>query len=288
MKMAIVVPIMGGLHESKSFWGLLTSHAGKESDLIIFDNGAGDPELVKRENNPENFFKSYVIPYWESKAYYWPQSDNLGLVETMQKVYEETNYDVLCFIHNDLYIYTHGWDLLVKDVFTRFDKAGLVGVFGAKGVLQNSGRFHVYNNMVEAEVHGFRASLSDQPINVAVLDGMFMAASRKMLDVRGGVDTNFDIHHYYDLDLSLESIERGFDNYIIPLYVHHVSGQTACKPAFQDWASEREGKKRGLEAPMPRAEYEVYYRENLKRFTDKWGSKLPYHVDKGWSTIIHG
>lgn len=283
MKMAIVVPIMGGLHESKSFWGSIVG-AGLQSDLIVFDNGANIKE------NQENFFKSYVFPqmYNPEKCHYWPQPDNLGLIQTMQKVYKETDYDILCFIHNDLYIYDNFWDEDVKDVFERYDKAGLVGCFGAKGVLQNSGRFHVWNNMVEAEIHGFRMQRHSSPINVAVLDGMFMAASRKMLDVRGGVDTNFDIHHYYDLDLSLESIERGFDNYVIPLYVHHVSGQTACKPVFQDWASEREGKKRGLEAPMPRAEYEVYYVENLKRFTDKWGRKLPYHVDKGWSTIIHG
>jgi hypothetical protein len=283
MKMAVIVPIMGGLHESKSFWGCIVA-AGLESDLIVFDNGANIQE------NQENFFKNYIFPQmpYPERCHYWPQQDNLGMVQTMQYCYEKTDYDVLCFIHNDLYIYDHNWDQDVLDVFVGSKKPGLVGVFGAKGVLQNSGRFHVWNNMVEAEIHGYRLVSGHPSINVAVLDGMFMAASRKMLDVRGGVDTTFDIHHYYDLDLSLESIERGFDNYIVPLYVHHVSGQTACKPAFQDWASEREGKKRGMEQPMPRAEYEVYYRENLERFVQKWGGKLPYHVDKGWSTIIHG
>lgn len=283
MKMAIVVPIMGGLHESKSFWGSIVG-AGLESDLIIFDNGANIKE------NQENFFKSYVFPQMPNPngCFYWPQEDNRGLVQTMQDCYEKTDYDVLCFIHNDLYIYETGWDQDVLDVFAGSPKAGLVGIFGAKGVFQNSVRFHVWNNLVEAEVHGYRLISGSPSINVGVLDGMFMAASRKMLDTRGGVDTNFDIHHYYDLDLSLESIDRGFDNYIIPLYAHHVSGQTACKPAFQDWASAREGEKRGMEQPMPRAEYEVYYVENLRRFTQKWGHRLPYHVDKGWSTIIGG
>lgn len=283
MKMVVVVPIMGGLHESKSFWGSLVANAGPDADLIIFDNGSNIQE------NQKSFFERYVIPFWQGeKAEYWPMEDNLGLVKTMQYVYEKTDYEIMCFIHNDLYIYDPLWATEIKDVFEQHDKAGLVGCFGAKGVLGNSGRFHVWNNMVEAEIHGFRLVSGSTPINVAVLDGMMMAASRKMLDAKGGVDTNFDIHHYYDLDLSLESIDRGFDNYIVPLYVHHVSGQTACKPAFQDWASAREGQKRGMEQPMPRAEYEVYYVENLKRFTDKWGHRLPYHVDKGWSTIIHG
>lgn len=273
MKMAIVVPIFGGLHESKSFWGLLTSHAGLHSDLIIFDNGSMIDE------RQQQFFDQYVIPRWEHKAEYWAMPDNLGMVETMQYCYEKTDYDILCFIHNDLYIYTHGWDLLVKDVFeSNGDRTGMVGIFGAKGVFQNSVRFHVWNNLVEAEVHGYRGSLSEPPIRVAVLDGMFMAVSRKMLDAKGGVDRSFNIHHYYDLDLSLESIERGFENYVVPLYAHHVSGQTACKPAFQEWSNSREGRQQ--------AEYYVYYDGNQKHFVQKWTGKLPYHVDKGWSSTL--
>lgn len=275
MKMAIIVPIMGGLHESKSFWGSIVG-AGLQSDLIIFDNGANVAE------NQENFFKSYVFPHMPnpSGCRYWPQKDNLGLVETMQHCYENTDYDILCFIHNDLYIYDKQWDQDILSVFQTEPKPGLVGIFGSKGVFQNSVRFHVWNNLVEAEVHGYRLISSASTLKVGVLDGMFMAASRKMLDARGGVDTNFNIHHYYDLDLSLESIDRGFNNYIYPLYAHHVSGQTACKPVFQDWATNREG--------VQSAEYNIYYKGNLQRFTEKWGSRLPYHVDKGWSAMIHG
>lgn len=283
MEMAIIVPIMGGLHESKSFWGSIVG-AGLQSDLIVFDNGASVKE------NQQSFFERYVFPQMPQpeRCRYWPQEDNLGLVQTMQKCYMETDYDVLCFIHNDLYIYSVMWDQEVLEVFETHPKTGLVGIFGAKGIFDNSVRFHVWNNLVEAEIHGYRLVSSAPPLQVGVLDGMFMAVGRKMLDERNGVDTNFDIHHYYDLDLSLESIDRGFDNFVIPLYAHHVSGQTACKPIFQDWASAREGQKRGMEEPMPRAEYEVYFVENLARFTEKWRSRLPYHVDKGWSSTIHG
>ncbi len=159
------------------------------------------------------------------------------------------------------------------DWFDNQPNTGLLGFFGGEGVHPSSGRFYVWNNMLEAEIHGSRFQSGHK--QVAVLDGLCMIANRKMLDVRGGVDQEYLVHHFYDLDLSLESIDRGFKNYILPIYCHHQSGVTACRPLFQEWANKYTGQESAGE--------QILYNKNLQRFKDKWAHRLPYHITTGWS-----
>lgn len=275
MKHAIVIPIMGSLHGLKSFWGLLTS-VTSEADIVVIDNGAkpfNDPTSPQYEKT-EEFLTRFVKPNCNGNFFYFPQDDNLGLVESLQWGYEHLEYDILTYIHNDLFIYKKGWDNAVRDVFETIDEAGVVGCFGSEGVFQGGGRLHVWNNMLEAEYHGQRMKGSDIK-KVAVLDGMMLSMNTKMLDVRGGVDRSFKVHHFYDIDICLESIDRGFHNYIIGIPVHHQSGVTACNPPFQEWSNRKEG--------VDRAEYNVYYLGNQEHFDQKWGNRLPYHIKSGWN-----
>lgn len=271
MRMCIVVPVMGGLVESKPFWGCLLASVKGPVDLLIIDNAP----KVENEGDQMTFFGKYIIPFWPGNVYYRQQEDNLGVPRSMQYAYEfedTKRCDILAFIHNDLYIYDHGWDEQIVDLFLKQDvtsmaRIGLVGLFGATGIHSNGGRQQVWNNMLEAEIHGDREIKEVKEI--AVLDGLSMIASRAMLDAGDGVDVGIDIHHFYDLDLSLESLERGFRNFYAPIFCHHQSGQTACRPAFQDWANERMGMEKGEEA---------IYLLNRERWMKKWGHKLPYTV----------
>ena len=265
-RMCIVVPIMGGLVESKPFWGTLlhsTTLCGSSEtvDLLIIDNTGFDEGQV-------SFIQTFIVSQWPGQVIIETNESNVGVVRSMQQAYEMTDHEILAFLHNDVYIYEKGWNCTVLGVFNQSD-TGLVGFFGAEGASRNTGRFGVWNNMLEAEKHGarFREGIRE----VAVLDGLSMFASRKMLDAGGGVDTSFDTHHFYDLDLSLESIHRGFKNYVIPVPIHHQSGMTACKPTFQDWAKEYiEGGERTL------------YEKNKARYIDKWEAYLPWQVGQEW------
>lgn len=282
MKAAIVVPIMGYLAETKAFWGCLVSSIEGPTDIIVIDNGAkmfNDPAILTQYERTEEFLNRYVKGKFNGNFLYFPQEDNLGLVESLQWGYDHLEYDILIYIHNDLFIYSYGWDQAIKDVFVNeSNNAGLVGCFGAEGVFAGGGRLHVWSNMLEAEIHGNRYWHDHDPMRpkeVAVLDGMMMAMSMKMLEVRKGVDRSFKVHHFYDLDLSLESLDRGFKNYVLPIYVHHQSGVTACRPAFQEWSNRKEG--------VDRAEYNVYYVGNQEHFDQKWQHRLPYHIKNGWT-----
>lgn len=264
--MLIVVPIMGRLAETKTYWGCLLNMTTGPTDLMVIDNAwdCGDGQ--------EEFFAKYIEPHWPGEFMYRPQDDNLGVVQSMQYAYENTNHSILAYLHNDIYIYREGWDIEVKQAFSELEKPGLIGFFGAEGVHPGSGRFNVWSNMLEAEIHGWR---SKDIKEVAVLDGLCMIASREMLDVRGGLDTSFNIHHFYDLDLSLESLDRGYKNYTLSIPCHHQSGVTACGPLFQEWAN----KYMGMEKEGER----TIYTENHLRFMGKWAKRLPYSIQKGWA-----
>ena len=268
MRLLIVVPVLSSLERTKPFWGLLANTC-KSSDLLVIDNAP--------DENEQRFWKDFVAARWIGEMYYAPQKDNLGLIKSFQYAYEEyPNYDIYAYIHNDLYVYQDDWDQIVVDRFKINSQLGLFGFFGGEGVGPGGGRMNVWSNMLEAEIHGWRTTGLKQ---VAVLDGMALIASRKMLDVRGGVDLSYDIHHFYDLDLSLESIDRGFENWIAGIPIHHHSGQTACLPQFNDWANRYVGEHLGLQGSQGQ---DLLYQKNRSRFNDKWGHKLPWKVGMPW------
>jgi hypothetical protein len=246
-----------------------------KSMLIVIPIMGGFPDTDEKQFE---FFSHYVMPFWPGKIDYLPQGDNLGVIKSMQLAYENSDHDILAYLHNDLYIYEKGWDRRVEEIVRLESKVGLVGFFGAQGVHSNSGRFIVFSNMLEAEIHGGR--MVEGYMEVAVLDGMAMFATREMLDVRGGVDTSFVVHHFYDLDLSLESVDRGYRNFIIATPIHHQSGLTANRPLFNDWANRVMQPTSDKDDP-PRGQ-DVMYQMNLQRWKTKWAHKLPWRVGEEW------
>ncbi len=268
--MLLSIPIMGEFSDTKPFWGALLHTISGPLDLLVIDNGAFRP-VEDKLHRPDYFLENFIKPHWPGDVFYHPQDDNLGVIQSMQYTFEGFEHDILAFLHNDVYIYGSYWDLAVKEIFEKEEKCGLVGFFGAVGVSEHSGRFHVLNNMLEAEVHGMR--VDDKPYEVAVLDGLSMFASREMLAERDGVDTEFAIHHFYDLDLSLESIDRGYRNFYIPIPIHHQSGLTATRPFFNEWANQKYG--------MDHAE-QVLYQNNLALWKKKWAHRLPWQVGEAW------
>lgn len=275
MRMAIVVPIMGSLHQTKPYWGALMSSVRGPVDLVVIDNAP--------DNESRVFFNSYVFPHWPGECTRIEHESNIGVVLAMQEAYRETDHDILAYLHNDIYIYERGWDDQVRGFFRDNDKVGLVGFFGSKGLFSDGIRYCVVSNMLEAEIHGLRGEPSTF-VEGAILDGMSMICSREMLDVRDGVDESFEVHHFYDLDLSLESLDRGYRTFIYTVPVHHHSGQTANQPLFNDWA--KEYVLENFDDKLPNAEagtaQMIIYEKNRQRFVQKWRDKLPYMLGHGF------
>jgi len=260
--MTVVVPIMGGYGESRPFWGCLTQMTKGLTDLLVIDNTGYD-------EGQEEQIKKYVFPFWSGKTSYDKMDTNLGMIQSMQYAYEKEKADknrVLAFVHNDLYIYEPGWDNLVKE-FMR-DDVGIVGFFGGEGAYPGGGRLYNWSNMMDAEAHGGRYSGGFK--EVAVLDGMTLMTNIKMLDVRDGFDQDYDVHHMYDTDICLESLDRGFKNYSMGIPIHHQGGLTACRGDFQEWANRYMKVDNGGE--------QIIYNKNRALLEKKWNHRLPYHV----------
>lgn len=265
-RIALCTFIMGGLSDLKGVWGSWLNTVKGPIDLVVIDNAA------YLEEQQESFLDRFIHPFWPGNVFYFPQDDNLGVIKSMQFCYEQCpDYDIYAFIHNDVFVYKPGWDREVVNIFDYESRVGLVGFFGAEGIHPSSGRYNVWNNMLEAEIHGGR--MVDGYREVAVLDGMSMFASKEMLDERNGIDTTFTVHHFYDLDLSLESIDRGYRNFAIATPIHHWSGVTACKPIFQEWANKLMGMEQGEQA---------IYQNNLLLWKKKWAKRLPWQVGMEW------
>ncbi len=259
---SIVIPVMGGLIESKPFWGLLLNMVTGPAELIVIDNSP--------EADTQLFLGRFVDPFWPGEVVYQSNDNNVGLVQSLQQGYELARANIIVYMHNDVYIYQSGWDVLLKNVFEsrKNQKVGLVGLFGAEQAHVNGGRVLCYSAMLEAEIHGNRMQ-TELTRQVSVLDGLFMAASREMLEARDGVDTTFEIHHFYDLDLSLESLDRGYTNWVVNVPFHHQSGVTACRPLYQEWAKQHGG------------DLEIYNR-NKERYIAKWNHRLPHTLEGGF------
>ena len=168
---------------------------------------------------------------------------NVGVRPALNQIWKRATSDIILFTHNDVEIYTKGWDNVIRKSF-EIDNVGIVGAFGAKGIgaadiylteykLEQLGRMHnVSNARMNKEIHGFR-SLVREYENVAVFDGYFMAIKKELLDKVGGFSDILPEHHNYDNLISIQSIENGYENIVVNIDTNHVGGQTDVS---EDWA----------------------------------------------------
>jgi len=88
---------------------------------------------------------------------------------------------------------------------------------------------------MDKKIHGFR-NMENNFENVAVFDGFFIAVKAELLKKTEGFGGKGKIkfHHNYDNLLSLQSLEFGYENILIPLNINHIGGQT---DVGEDWAT---------------------------------------------------
>ena len=261
MKMSIIIPVLGQIHEVKGIVNLILALATSDYETVIINNTV-DPKEREEWNQ---FIQTYLRP---KNLVYIENPDNLGMVQTLQQGYEESTGDILAYLHSDLFIYKEGWDQTVIDVFESNPEIGLAGFFGQKGMYPNAGRYDCMSNMMEAEIHGRRMIV---PLEyVVATDGFSMICKREMLDKGNGFDMDFRFHHVYDKNIGMDSLHRGYKNVCINIPVHHWSGKTANSAQYQDWINKQMGTNTGDQDTMA---------INLDIFDRKWGNCLPIFVD---------
>lgn len=149
--------------------------------------------------------------------------DNRVENKSIAAVYNEqaakANYNILCFLHEDVRIHTKGWGEVLANTF--LDKSiGLAGISGAvyKSAYPGTWAACEHNLYRTHSIQHFKNSTlpvetNNNPFNekissVAVIDGVFMATTKKIFGDYHFDDKLLKGFHCYDLDYSLQVAEK--------------------------------------------------------------------------------
>lgn len=268
--LTIMVPFINNLQLAMPMLGCLKYNTSPDVEFMIIDNGSTEPI--------EKYVTNYIRP---AKMYFQRFEENQGLNLTNQWAYEHCESDLLMLLHNDVFIYEKDWDVRMRKYFDEIDKLGVAGFFGAQGCLPNGGRLQDVefrgqqsgmSNMLEAEIHGMR--LKQPWRSASIFDSFAMMLSMDMLRANNGFDQRYPFHHFYDRDISLESLRHGFNNIVVNVPCHHIGGLTNANPLFQEWLQTKIGNK---------MEDGRIHNQNMQYFIDKWNSVLPIYVNNDFS-----
>jgi len=145
------------------------------------------------------------------------------------------SHDVICFIHDDVYID----DLRIekklrKAVFeNNYDVVGLAG--GIDPIIKSPALWHLMcdrSNLRGAVAHPsdshsiFMTSFGVTPAEVDLIDNLFMAFNTKIFKINSNFrfdETNPCHTHFTDLDISLQAKKYGYKVGIWPIWVMHAS-----------------------------------------------------------------
>ncbi|MFD2727404.1 glycosyltransferase [Hyunsoonleella rubra] len=166
-----------------SFLNNITETIGIEHEVIAIDNS---------ENN-YSIFEAY----------------NLGVAQS--------NYDILCFVHDDIKVHTNNWGKILRGLFSSDPSIGLIGVTGTRvktkmpstwwSCPEDEKVLHIMQHLEKGKVENWHTGFEKHSlVDVAVIDGVFMVAKK---DDSIKFEESFKGFHNYDLHLSFETIKKG-------------------------------------------------------------------------------
>lgn len=260
MTFSIVLPVMDRLAETKHIVALLCHMTTGDYELVVIDNGSAPDTRQYYER-----FIAPLAPRWQ----YVRNEQNAGVFAALQQGYQHSRGDVIAFLHNDVYLYERGWNQRVLQCFAADPQLGVAGFFGCRGISADGYRFDCVSSMLETESRygARRPQRAWEP--VAVLDGYSLICRRAMLDQAGGIDQGYRYHHYYDYDICLTSLARGYHNIVVNVPCAHPGTVTSAHAAYQQWINAAMG--------APGGDQKLFWL-NLQRFRQKWRHWLPLCV----------
>lgn len=254
-KLSVVIPCSNQLYDTKVCWGSILNSIRDKDNVEILAILDGDTD------GTDTFLERFIFPYFADHRII--AHERRGVLKVMDEAWREAKGDVIAILHNDVAVYEYGWDDRVLATFAD-PTVGLAGFLGAEGIGHTGGRQNTFSNLLEAEIHGARETGNREMI---MFDGLALIGRREMFEKVGGFDMEYSLHHWYDRDISLASFSNGYKNMYIGIGCHHLSGITANRPDYQEWATEQ------LHPENMTGDQASYY-AGEKRFIEKWGSYI--------------
>ena len=202
---------------------IFSATAGKETDTILYKN---TEEVVFKENNKESLHKVY----------------NKAIDFAIQEDVEN-----LVLVHDDVILENYCEEKL-NTLFNKFDVIGVAGTTQVK--LQSPALWHIMGggfgsgNLHGAVAHGnekekHMTPFGTYPKRVVLLDGVFLAISRKVFKKIRFDESCPSKWHFYDLDYTMQCHKAGFKLGVGDILITHNSpGLTSFTEEFnkgQEW-----------------------------------------------------
>jgi len=140
----------------------------------------------------------------------------MGICQVYNQSIFKAQYDILCFMHEDVLIKSHNWGQKLIDLFYNDPSLGLVGIAGSsyKAISPSgwggAGSGTSYTNIIQSFKHKKKQSkhVYHNPNNqnlaeVACVDGVFMMTTKSIAEEIMFDEITFKKFHGYDIDFSL-------------------------------------------------------------------------------------
>lgn len=236
MRITVVVPVLNQQEVTQQFLDKIRETEGSAKlPLLIIDNGSTPP------------VRSWLHGLREGDLVV-RNEENVGVMPALNQAWRvlKDSTDYIFYTHNDVLIHEKNWDDKLVRVLSELPGCGVAGFYGAKGI----GTHDIYRtpyymhqlvrvenvsacHRMDAAIHGFRPP-SGETERVAVMDGFSLIVKTELLNELDGFDRNYPVHHNYDNDICLESLDKGYNNYVIAMDAEHLGGRT---DVGEDWAS---------------------------------------------------
>lgn len=149
----------------------------------------------------------------------------MGLCEVYNLGASKANYEMLCYMHEDIDIKTHEWGRKIFDCFEKDERLGLLGVVGSTykssvfsgwapygetpRTIDHANIIQCFKYQDRPSTHYFSNPNNVDLQEVAVLDGVWLCTKKKIIEALPFDASTFKEFHCYDLDISL-SISREY------------------------------------------------------------------------------
>lgn len=229
--MIIGVPVVDGHKLTQNLLdSLLTTVADPANfTVVIIDNGSAEPyEWSRYRNFP---FKVELKRYETNTGYYFPLLD-LAL---------DYPDEAIGLIHNDMVLYTHGWDVQMRQALQADPKLGLIGLCGSNEIDERGGRGNgtMCNFMGRQIMVGEQEYKGQDPSSglrihglqqACVLDSLFMLFRRDVIPQLVQNSERWEdlpLAHFYDRIWPCRTLEAGYRVGIMGIDCDHLGGMTS-------------------------------------------------------------
>lgn len=180
-------------------------------------------DLKKNVNETIGCFHEIISIDNSKNNYSITQAYNQGIINSKG--------DILCFLHEDIYIHTNNWGEILINLFENDKSLGLVGIAGSKIKTNSPSGWwncpqnyrsanliqHLPNGKKEFWNYGFEKNEEE----VVAVDGVFMALTRNNTITFNEKLRGF---HNYDLSISIDYINAGYKlNVTNQILIEHFS-----------------------------------------------------------------